>query len=406
MASSRTSSGVAIRQFTTAKQVKLFAALKKNQFNGVLQLKSRQGTAWQIYMYWGRLVYATGGRHPVRRWRRHMTRFCPTISLEAAAIKAALAQHSAGVTCWEYQLLSDWEKQKKITHQQSTQVILGIMSDILFDITQTAEVLYSLCPGISLADQPVMVDVTPSIALAQRQWQDWQHLKLDRHSPELAPVIKSAEALQANAPQKVYATLSKLLDGQNTFRDLSIRLNRSLTVVAKSLLPYLKAGIVGLRETPDLSPPMVQKVKLENAAKADRPLIACIDDSPSVCKAMNRILSRAGYQVFTIQDPLRALAVLLSKKPDLIFLDLVMPNTNGYEICAHLRRLPIFKSVPIVILTGNDGAVDRMRAKMVGASAFLSKPVKIATLLETVQQSLPQPSTVTETGKAEPVPAG
>ncbi len=406
MASSRTSSGVAIRQFTTAKQVKLFAALKKNQFNGVLQLKSRQGTAWQIYMYWGRLVYATGGRHPVRRWRRHMTRVCPTISLEAAAIKAALAQHSAGVTCWEYQLLSDWEKQKKITHQQSTQVILGIMSDILFDITQTAEVLYSLCPGISLADQPVMVDVTPSIALAQRQWQDWQHLKLDRHSPELAPVIKSAEALQANAPQKVYATLSKLLDGQNTFRDLSIRLNRSLTDVAKSLLPYLKAGIVGLRETPDLSPPMVQKVKLENAAKADRPLIACIDDSPSVCKAMNRILSRAGYQVFTIQDPLRALAVLLSKKPDLIFLDLVMPNTNGYEICAHLRRLPIFKSVPIVILTGNDGAVDRMRAKMVGASAFLSKPVKIATLLETVQQSLPQPSTVTETGKAEPVPAG
>ncbi|MEO1589932.1 MAG: response regulator [Cyanobacteria bacterium J06632_22] len=395
--SSSAPTGVAIRGFTTDKQVKLFAALKKNQFHGVLQLQSKRGDDWQIYMYWGRLVYATGGRHPVRRWRRQVARFCPTVSLEAATLEATLAQHKSGMACWEYQLLKDWEAQEKITHKQSCQVILAVMMEILFDIAQISEVFYSIRPGISLSDQPVMVDMTKAISIAQKQWQVWRSLKLCRHSPNLAPVIKSAEALQSNAPEKVYSTLSKLLDGKTTVRDLSYRLNSGFTDVAKSLLPYFQMGAIGLTEIPDLPAPIAKKIDLDEAPPADRPLIACIDDSPAVCKAMNRILTRAGYQVITIQDPLRALALLLSKKPDLIFLDLVMPNTNGYEICAHLRRLPVFKTVPIVILTGNDGVVDRMRAKVVGADTFLSKPVKIATLLETVRQSLPQPSSLDET---------
>ena len=50
-----------------------------------------------------------------------------------------------------------------------------------------------------------------------------------------------------------------------------------------------------------------------------------------------------------------------------------MPNTNGYEVCEKLRRIPLFRNTPIVILTGNDGVVDRVRTKMVGATDFLSK---------------------------------
>jgi two-component system, chemotaxis family, response regulator PixG len=51
----------------------------------------------------------------------------------------------------------------------------------------------------------------------------------------------------------------------------------------------------------------------------------------------------------------------------------MMPNTNGYEICGKLRKLSCFRHTPIIILTGNDGVVDRVRAKMVGSSDFLSK---------------------------------
>ena len=87
---------------------------------------------------------------------------------------------------------------------------------------------------------------------------------------------------------------------------------------------------------------------------------------------------------------MRAIAVLLSRKPDVIFLDLIMPNTNGYEICTQLRKLSFFKNTPIIIVTGNDGIIDRVRAKMAGSTDFISKPINQEIIVETVQKYLKQ----------------
>jgi chemotaxis family two-component system response regulator PixG len=65
-----------------------------------------------------------------------------------------------------------------------------------------------------------------------------------------------------------------------------------------------------------------------------------------------------------------------------------MPNANGYELCGQLRKLSLFRQTPIVILTGNDGIVDRVRAKMVGSTDFLSKPVNPDTVLTTIRKYL------------------
>jgi CheY-like chemotaxis protein len=87
----------------------------------------------------------------------------------------------------------------------------------------------------------------------------------------------------------------------------------------------------------------------------------------------------------------KALPILLEHKPDLIFLDLVMPIANGYEICAQIRRVSAFKDTPVIILTSNDGIVDRVRAKMVGSSGFLAKPIEPDKVLATLQRYLPKP---------------
>jgi chemotaxis family two-component system response regulator PixG len=105
---------------------------------------------------------------------------------------------------------------------------------------------------------------------------------------------------------------------------------------------------------------------------------------------MKALLTAAGYQFVGVDDALRAFAILLERKPAVIFLDLVMPNANGYEICGKLRKLSYFRNTPILILTGNDGIVDRVRAKLVGASDFLSKPVDAGTVLSVIRKHLEQ----------------
>ncbi|MEO0869229.1 MAG: response regulator, partial [Cyanobacteria bacterium J06642_11] len=65
---------------------------------------------------------------------------------------------------------------------------------------------------------------------------------------------------------------------------------------------------------------------------------------------------------------------------------LVMPIANGYEVCAQIRRISAFKNTPVIIVTANDGLADRVRAKVVGASGFMSKPINEKRVLKVLKK--------------------
>ncbi|NJL45929.1 MAG: response regulator [Leptolyngbyaceae cyanobacterium SM2_3_12] len=109
-----------------------------------------------------------------------------------------------------------------------------------------------------------------------------------------------------------------------------------------------------------------------------------------VCKAMGQVIRAAGYDFVSILEGARALPTLVTHPPDLVFLDLVMPDTNGYEICSNLRKISRFKDVPIIILSGNDGLVDQVRARLLGATDFLSKPMEPIVILSVIRKHLGQ----------------
>ncbi|MEH2166873.1 MAG: response regulator [Nostoc sp.] len=136
----------------------------------------------------------------------------------------------------------------------------------------------------------------------------------------------------------------------------------------------------------------VIQVALPAANKAiidvSKPLIVCVDDSPTICRSLEEILTHQGYRFVGIQESLTAVLKLIKSKPDFIFLDLLMPKVNGYEICSQIRKTPSLKDVPVVILTGKDGIVDRMRAKLVGATDFLGKPVEAEKVLNVLHKYL------------------
>ncbi|OYD90384.1 response regulator [Nostoc sp. 'Peltigera membranacea cyanobiont' 210A] len=132
------------------------------------------------------------------------------------------------------------------------------------------------------------------------------------------------------------------------------------------------------------APPAASKAIID----VSRPLVACVDDSPMICRSLEEILTHQGYRFVGIQESLTAVLNLIKTKPDFIFLDLLMPKVNGYEICSQIRKTPSLKNVPVVILTGKDGIVDRMRAKLVGATDFLGKPVEAEKVLNVLHKYL------------------
>lgn len=129
-------------------------------------------------------------------------------------------------------------------------------------------------------------------------------------------------------------------------------------------------------------------------------LVLVIDDSLTVCKVIEVCLCQAGYEVHSCPDGPLALQWLRSvgRIPDLIFVDLLLPKMDGYSLIQHLRAQPNFRQIPFVIITRYDGFIDKLKGMLVGASAYVVKPLKTADLVSIVQTYLGVPASLPDTG--------
>ncbi|MFH7030281.1 MAG: response regulator [Heteroscytonema crispum UTEX LB 1556] len=112
--------------------------------------------------------------------------------------------------------------------------------------------------------------------------------------------------------------------------------------------------------------------------------IVSVDDSPTILKEISRLLEEESFSVVTISDPVKAVMSIIRHKPDLILLDLNMEGLDGYELCRIIRNNSKFKNTPIIMVTGNKGLVDKVKARLVGASGYLTKPFTRSELLKIV----------------------
>lgn len=115
------------------------------------------------------------------------------------------------------------------------------------------------------------------------------------------------------------------------------------------------------------------------------PIIACIDDSRTVQKHIQKILAMMGYQTLSLTDPTLCLTTLAKYNPKLILLDINMPEMTGYELCKILQKSSKLREIPIVMLTGRDGLVDKLRAKMLGVEHYLTKPCQPQEIFDVVK---------------------
>jgi CheY-like chemotaxis protein len=124
----------------------------------------------------------------------------------------------------------------------------------------------------------------------------------------------------------------------------------------------------------------------DKKGQENRGSVLIVDVSPTVRKIMRISLERAGYKVVSASDGMQALARLNEVIPDLIFVDIRLPHMDGYQLCKVIKSHGLTKEVPVVMLSGKAGVLDKMKIKMAGASDLITKPFGSADLVGAVEK--------------------
>lgn len=114
--------------------------------------------------------------------------------------------------------------------------------------------------------------------------------------------------------------------------------------------------------------------------------VMVIDDSKTIRRTAETLLEKEGCEVVAATDGYEALAKIADHRPDVIFVDIMMPRLDGYQTCALIKQNKAFKQTPVILLSSKDGLFDRARGRIVGSEQYLTKPFTRDELIGTIKQ--------------------
>lgn len=329
----------------------LLAQLISRQVSGCLKLTA-QAAEWRLLFNRGQLNFATNSADAFERLDRQLLALDQEVPAAVRDQMRLLFEQSDevdDVVSRDYRALCWLVDQRYISNEQAAQLIGAIAIEVIEPFLSVREGSYELIPAAQTEGIPTFcnLDLRPIVELCQRN---------SKQRAAGGPITSRLSNASAANPV--------VLGGQ---------VNGTGPVGSTTSMGSRQGGMgAGM-----------------NAMRRTTYTVACIDDSPTVLNAIQKFLEDQSLSVVAINDPVKALMQIVRSKPDLILLDITMPNLDGYELCALLRRHPRYKRTPIVMVTGNTGLIDRARAKLVRASGYLTKPFTQSDLLKMVFKHLP-----------------
>lgn len=127
---------------------------------------------------------------------------------------------------------------------------------------------------------------------------------------------------------------------------------------------------------------------MENSFQGLKAMV--IDDSKTIRRTAETLLKKVGCDVVTAVDGFDALAKIADHKPDIIFVDIMMPRLDGYQTCALIKNNKDFKNTPVIMLSSKDGLFDRAKGRIVGSDQYLTKPFSRDELLGAISEHVSQ----------------
>lgn len=353
----------------------LIGSERTGRFSKGALRESPVGQSWFVFFLNGQIIYATVDPDSNRksRLRDYLRRYRKESALDNLEKPAVRLSGIAATNAPEYGYLWALLENHLLTPAQGRSIIQSMVHETLFDLLSlhSGAFIFELSPA--LAPQLMTLEIGSLVAQIMQQVQEWKQFHPHIQSPDQCPVLSNEAKVRENFNANTLKTLDRWVDGQTSIRKIARHLHKDVLTVARAIYPYIQQGLVQL-VYPASETPSGKREWMRAQEETRVPRIVCIDDGVALCKAVEYILKQQGYEVAAISNPIKALSLVFQLKPDLILCDIAMPELDGYEICAMLRRATLFRQTPIVMLTGKDGFIDRVKARMVGATDYLTKP--------------------------------
>ncbi|NEQ33588.1 MAG: response regulator [Leptolyngbya sp. SIO4C5] len=339
--------------------------------------------AWLMFFLNGQIVYAGDTSGNLNRLRDYLHAYRLDDSLDTTVVSAIASFNSP-----EYGYLWTLLERHVLSPDQGRAILQSMVHETLFDLLSLHQGGFVFKLSSALSPQLMTLEIEPLVVKTMKQIQEWKQFHSYIQSPQQCPVILEPQQLQSMMPSAAFGRLTKWMDGQTSLRQISRYLGRDLLTVTKAIYPYIQKGLIQMTADAAASaaPAAHSALEVEVWQESAVPRIVCIDDGMAVRQTIEQILDSSGYEVTSIGNPLKALSLLFQLNPDLILCDIAMPELEGYELCAMLRQSAAFRQTPIVMLTGKNGFIDRVRAGMSGATDYLTKPFGAHELLTLVEK--------------------
>ncbi|MFH7028676.1 MAG: response regulator [Heteroscytonema crispum UTEX LB 1556] len=368
------------RFFPKIQPLALLTKITSKPVTGCLHVFSVTGS-WSIYLDEGKLTYACCSDTMFELLYKKLHRLSQEIpNLHSGINQQLQAIFETGIENQaipnpDYLAICWLVNQKYINRTQAGVLIEELTIDVLKSFLRIEEGSYEFTPESFLDDMPKFCYLDMRLLLSQCQKRYiTSHSVYGRNSAHTQPSVQPSvsDGLRSQFDSKTQPQAQT-----KTQQPFSRQNGNKPTGNSNGVLP--RDAHVADKSRQQNSPPPVEK-KLYT--------IVCIDDSPAILSAIKNFLDEQIFYVVGINDPLKALMQILRTKPDIILLDIEMPDLDGYELCSLLRKHSHFQNTPVIMVTGKTGFIDRIKTKMVKASGYLAKPFTKPDLLKVIFQHL------------------
>jgi len=371
---------------------KLLHLIAEKDLTGCLSISNPEdrSIAWQLYVGGSRIYFATakgGGSERVHSLLQQMTPALPLPDLSEDES--------------EYDSLYKWHLENHISITDFRRILLNLSREALIQAISHDKAQIKFEQNICIKPVLIAAPLTDLIKPISNHVRFWQNIHNHIPSPFTRVYLHQSKVrdfknfwhnASDNASNASTNTQTGGIAVQNM--DLSVwikTLEQKLSIYEICSQFQLQTHVLsqwfGLLIEDKILEVCKSTSNLEIATESPiRPLIACIDDSHTVQRQVKMVLEMSGFQVLGITDPSICLTALARQKPALILMDITMPEIDGYELCKMLRQSRHMRNIPIVMFTGRDGLIDRVRAQLVGANDYITKPVNAEKLIAKVQR--------------------